>query len=145
MPAPLCVYKTNLIVPPPLKLLSTSKTRHYLICSVSLFMPLIFLSNNKNLFFFNFFLFKLHKFCIFFLLYICGEIAFAIFLTLSYLGFITNPKNGRVKALSKACLDRTYWTPAVLTGGLTQEWYDKKFYLSTKPYGFIRSLQGFYF
>ena len=25
-----------------------------------------------------------------------------------YLGFITNPKNGRVKALSKACLDRTY-------------------------------------
>ena len=24
------------------------------------------------------------------------------------LGFITNPKNGRVKALSKACLDRTY-------------------------------------
>jgi hypothetical protein len=26
----------------------------------------------------------------------------------SNLGFITNPKNGRVKALSKACLDRTY-------------------------------------
>jgi len=25
-----------------------------------------------------------------------------------YLGFITNPKKGRVKALSKACLDRTY-------------------------------------
>ena len=25
------------------------------------------------------------------------------------LGFITNPKNGRVKALSKACLDRTYF------------------------------------
>ncbi|MBO5117594.1 MAG: hypothetical protein J6C25_08825, partial [Treponema sp.] len=25
-----------------------------------------------------------------------------------YLGFYTNPKNGRVKALSKACLDRTY-------------------------------------
>ena len=25
-----------------------------------------------------------------------------------YLGFNTNPKNGRVKALSKACLDRTY-------------------------------------
>ena len=25
------------------------------------------------------------------------------------LGFITNPKNGRVKALSKACLDRTYY------------------------------------
>ena len=25
-----------------------------------------------------------------------------------YLGFITNPKNGRVKALSEACLDRTY-------------------------------------
>ena len=25
-----------------------------------------------------------------------------------YLGFITNPKNGRVKALSKVCLDRTY-------------------------------------
>ena len=24
------------------------------------------------------------------------------------LGVITNPKNGRVKALSKACLDRTY-------------------------------------
>ena len=24
------------------------------------------------------------------------------------LGFIKNPKNGRVKALSKACLDRTY-------------------------------------
>ena len=33
----------------------------------------------KNLVFFNFFLFKLHKFCNFFLLYICGEIAFAIF------------------------------------------------------------------
>ena len=27
----------------------------------------------------------------------------------SDLGFITNPKNGRVKALSKACLDRTYF------------------------------------
>ena len=26
----------------------------------------------------------------------------------SDLGFNTNPKNGRVKALSKACLDRTY-------------------------------------
>ena len=26
-----------------------------------------------------------------------------------YLGFNTNPKNGRVKALSKACLDRTYF------------------------------------
>ena len=25
-----------------------------------------------------------------------------------YLGVNTNPKNGRVKALSKACLDRTY-------------------------------------
>ena len=25
-----------------------------------------------------------------------------------HLGFNTNPKNGRVKALSKACLDRTY-------------------------------------
>ncbi|MBR6582427.1 MAG: hypothetical protein IKK80_02305 [Treponema sp.] len=25
-----------------------------------------------------------------------------------YLGFNTNSKNGRVKALSKACLDRTY-------------------------------------
>ena len=25
-----------------------------------------------------------------------------------YLGVITNPKNGRVKALSEACLDRTY-------------------------------------
>ena len=27
----------------------------------------------------------------------------------TYLGFNTNPKNGRVKALSKACLDRTYY------------------------------------
>ena len=27
---------------------------------------------------------------------------------IQYLGFNTNPKNGRVKALSKACLDRTY-------------------------------------
>ena len=26
----------------------------------------------------------------------------------TYLGFNTNPKNGRVKALSEACLDRTY-------------------------------------
>ena len=25
-----------------------------------------------------------------------------------YLGFIANPKNARVKGLSKACLDRTY-------------------------------------
>ena len=33
--------------------------------------------------FFIFFLFKLHKFYIFLLLYICGEIAFAIFLTVS--------------------------------------------------------------
>jgi hypothetical protein len=29
-------------------------------------------------------------------------------LFLVYLGFVTNPKNGRVKALSNACLDRTY-------------------------------------
>ena len=29
-----------------------------------------------------------------------------------YLGFNTNPKNGRVKALSKACLDRTYYSAA---------------------------------
>jgi hypothetical protein len=31
-----------------------------------------------------------------------------------YLGFNTNPKNGRVKALSKACLDRTYYTGGFL-------------------------------
>ena len=28
------------------------------------------------------------------------------------LGFNTNPKNGRVKALSEACLDRTYFSPS---------------------------------
>ena len=28
---------------------------------------------------------------------------------LFYLGFNTNPKNDRVKALSEACLDRTYF------------------------------------
>ena len=33
-----------------------------------------------------------------------GEVGFF------YLGFNTNPKNGRVKALSEACLDRTYST-----------------------------------
>lgn len=31
-----------------------------------------------------------------------------------YLGFNTNPKNGRVKALSKACLDRTYLPKIIL-------------------------------
>ena len=30
------------------------------------------------------------------------------------LGFITNPKNGRVKALSKACLDRTYFGSTII-------------------------------
>ena len=33
-----------------------------------------------------------------------------------YLGFNTNPKNGRVKALSKACLDRTYFKGVMLYG-----------------------------
>ena len=38
------------------------------------------------------------------------------------LGFITNPKNGRVKALSKACLDRTYLEDLELYSFYLTDW-----------------------
>ena len=47
-------------------------------------------------------------------------------LKLSDLGFNTNPKNGRVKALSKACLDRTYFSIT------TWQDYNKSFYSTLK-------------
>ena len=40
----------------------------------------------------------------------------------TYLGFITNPKNGRVKALSKACLDRTYLEDLELYSFYLTDW-----------------------
>ena len=48
-------------------------------------------------------LFKMQIYGVFFILsFLCLTREFF------YLGFITNPKKGRVKALSKACLDQTY-------------------------------------
>ena len=42
------------------------------------------------------------------------------------LGFITNPTNGRVKALSKACLDRTYYVAYTYPKELDLDFFDIK-------------------